>query len=152
MIKHIVKNATIFITCGLVYFVMELIARGHSDVSMILCAGVIGLLASLVNNLFTFEMLLQWQLAIGTVIATVCECVTGLMLCAVYGYNPVWDYSGLTFTFAWGQCNGIFCCIWVVLVFIAIILGDSIEYYIFDGKRPYYKITKHKIWFWLPEK
>ena len=29
---------------------------------------------------------------------------------------------------------------------------DSIEYYLFGGERPYYKVSKGKVWFMLPEK
>lgn len=102
MIKQIIKNSTIFVACGIVYIIIELLYRGYTSLSMFFCAGAIGLLASLVNNLFSFEILLQWQLAIGTGIATFCEGVTGLMLVVIYGYNPVWDYSRLPFTFFWG--------------------------------------------------
>lgn len=152
MIKQIIKNSTIFVACGIVYIIIELLYRGYTSLSMFFCAGAIGLLASLVNNLFSFEILLQWQLAIGTGIATFCEGVTGLMLVVIYGYNPVWDYSRLPFTFFWGQCNFYFCLIWTILCFVAILIGDSIEYYLFDGKRAYYKVAKNKIWFWLPKK
>ena len=31
-------------------------------------------------------------------------------------------------------------------------LTDSIDYYLFDGERPYYKVRKDKVWFMLPKK
>lgn len=119
---------------------------------MIICAGVIGVIVGALNDLFSYGMLVQIQLFVGTIVATVCEGITGLILIAIYGYNPVWDYSDLWGTFFFGQCNLLFCAIWTVLVFVAILIADSIDYYLFDGERPYYKVRKDKVWFILPEK
>ena len=155
-IKSILKNATIFFACGGIYYGLEEIFKSNhtSDWTMFVCAGIIGLIASLLNNFFTFDMLLQWQLGISAVIATAIEGITGVTL--VYfnnGVNPVWDYSQLWGTFFCGQCNILFCIIWAVLSFIAILIGDSIEYYVFDeGEQPYYCINSHGVWFWLPRK
>jgi hypothetical protein len=151
-VKQIVKQLTIFIVIGLTYFGIEMAVRGRSDVSMIICAGIIGVIVGLLNDIFSYDMLIQAQLFIGSVIATVCEGITGLILVAIYGFNPVWDYSGLWGNFFWGQCNIWFCVIWVGLVFVAILIADSIDYYLFDGERPYYKASKGKVWFMLPEK
>ena len=154
--KHILKNITIFVVCGLVYYFGEMIFKSNhtSHWTMFVCAGLIGLIASLLNNFFTFNMLLQWQLGISAVIATAIEGITGVILaCFNNGLNPVWDYSQLWGTFCYGQCNAFFCMIWAVLSFVAILIGDSIEYYIFnEGERPYYCINSHGVWFWLPRK
>ena len=155
-IKSILKNATIFFTCGGIYYGLEEIFKSNhiSDWTMFLCAGVIGLLASLLNNFYSFDMLLQYQLGISAVIATAIEGITGVILCYFNnGVNPVWDYSQLWGTFCYGQCNVFFCMIWAVLSFVAILIGDSIEYYIFnESERPYYCINSHGVWFWLPRK
>lgn len=150
--KQIVKQLTIFVVIGLVYFGIEMTVRGRSDISMIICAGVIGVIVGLLNDIFSYDMLIQTQLFIGSIVATICEGITGLILVAIYGYNPVWDYSDLWGTFFFGQCNILFCAIWTGLVFVAILIADSIDYYLFDGERPYYKINKSKIWFMLPKK
>lgn len=150
--KQIVKQLTIFIVIGLTYFGIEMAVRGRSDISMIICAGIIGVIVGLLNDIFSYDMLIQAQLSIGAIVATVCEGITGLILVAIYGFNPVWDYSDLWGTFFWGQCNLLFCAIWAILVFVAILIADSIDYYLFDGERPYYKVCKNKVWFMLPEK
>lgn len=154
--KHILKNITIFVVCGLVYYFGEMIFKSNhaSHWTMFVCAGLIGLIASLLNNFFTFDMLLQWQLGISAVIATAIEGITGVILAYFNnGVNPVWDYSQLWGTFCYGQCNVFFCMIWAVLSFVAILIGDSIEYYIFnESERPYYCINSHRVWFWLPRK
>lgn len=150
--NYLLSQFVVFIVCGTIYYGLETLFRGYSDISMIICAGIISVIVGSLNNLFTYEMLLQTQLFIGTVVATVCEGITGLILMAMYGENMVWDYSGLWGTFFWGQCNVFFCVLWIGLVFVAIIIADSIDYYLFDGERPYYKIGKDKIWFMLPAK
>ena len=154
--KHILKNITIFGVCGLVYYFGEMIFKSNhiSHWTMFVCAGLIGLIASLLNNFFTFDMLLQWQLGISAVIATAIEGITGVILAYFNnGVNPVWDYSQLWGTFCYGQCNVFFCMIWAILSFVAILIGDSIEYYIFnESERPYYCINSHGVWFWLPRK
>lgn len=156
IIKKILKNASIFVVCGAVYYLLEVAFKSShtSDWSMFICAGLIGLIASLLNNFFTFDMLLQYQLGISAVAATIIEGFTGLMLCYFNGgINPVWDYSQLWGTFFYEQCNIFFCLLWFALSFIAILLGDSIEYYLFDSsERPYYCINSRGIWFWLPRK
>lgn len=152
--KHLLKDILIFSACGGTYYGLEILFRGYSNWTMFLCAGIIGLLASLLNNFFTFDMLLQWQLGISAVIATAIEGITGVILCYFNnGVNPVWDYSQLWGTFFCGQCNILFCIIWAILSFVAILIGDSIEYYVFnEGERPYYCINSHGVWFWLPRK
>ena len=152
--KHLLKDIVIFSACGGTYYGLEILFRGYSNWTMFLCAGIIGLIASLLNNFFTFDMLLQWQLGISAVIATAIEGITGIILAYFNnGVNPVWDYSQLWGTFFCGQCNILFCIIWAVLSFIAILIGDSIEYYIFnESARPYYCINSHGVWFWLPRK
>ena len=54
--------------------------------------------------------------------------------------------------FLLGQCNIWFLLIWVGLVFVAILIANGIDYYLFGGERPYYKVRKNKLWFMLPEK
>ena len=57
----------------------------------------------------------------------------------------MWDYSNLPLNF-----NGIICipfmALWMVLSFIAILVADSINYYVFDEEpAPYYKLFGHTI-------
>lgn len=145
----------IFCACGGAYYGLEILFRGYSNWTMFLCAGIIGLLASLLNNFFTFDMLLQYQLGISAVIATACEGITGLLILHFNnGINPIWDYSNLWGSFCKDQCNIWFSLLWGLLSFIAILIGDAIEYYLFDDadERPYYCISVHGVWFWLPRK
>ena len=90
-VKQIVKQLTIFIVIGLTYFGIEMAVRGRSDISMIVCAGIIGVIVGLLNDIFSYDMLVQTQLSIGAIVATVCEGITGLILVAIYGLSPVWD-------------------------------------------------------------
>ena len=79
-VKQIVKQLTIFIVIGLTYFGIEMTVRGRSDISMIICAGVIGVIVGLLNDIFSYDMLIQTQLFIGSVVATVCEGVISQQL------------------------------------------------------------------------
>ena len=56
-VKQIVKQLTIFIVIGLTYFGIEMAVRGRSDVSMIICAGIIGVIVGLLNDIFSYDML-----------------------------------------------------------------------------------------------
>ena len=152
--RYLLQNIVIFLICGSIYYFTEIIFKhSHtSDISMILCAGTISVIVGMLNDIFSYDMLLQLQLIIGTIVATVCEGITGIILVAIYGHNPVWDYGDLPLTFFNGQCNVFFCLLWIPLVFLAILMADCINYYMFDGERAYYRIGKNKIWFWLPEK
>ena len=57
--KQIVKQLTIFIVIGLTYFGIEMVVRGRSDISMIVCAGIIGVIVGLLNDIFSYDMLIQ---------------------------------------------------------------------------------------------
>ena len=83
--KQIVKQLTIFIVIGLTYFGIEMIVRGRSDVSMILCAGIIGVIVGLLNDIFSYDMLVLTQFSIGVIFATVCEGITVLIVVGISG-------------------------------------------------------------------
>ena len=158
--KYLPVMMITFIACGMIYFILEMIFRGRSDWTMFICAGLIGILTSALNNIFTYEMLFQEQIFIGAVIATLLEGITGTIIKFFNnGVNPVWDYSQIKNDFIRSanffdeQCNFFFSLIWAGLVIIAILIGDSIDYYVFKNEpQPYYKISKDKVWFRLPKR
>ena len=159
IIEYIPVMFVIFIICGIIYFSLEMIFRGRSDWTMFVCAGLIGVLASALNNIFTYEMLFQEQIFIGTVIATLLEGIIGEIIKFFNnGINPVWDYSQIkndfirSACFFDGQCNFFFSLIWAGLIVVAILVGDSIDYYVFKNEpQPYYKISEDKVLFRLPK-
>ena len=78
----------------MIYFTLEIIFRGRSDWTMFICAGLVGVLTSALNNIFTYDMLFQEQIFIGTIVATLLEGITGEIIKLFNnGVNPVWDYS-----------------------------------------------------------
>lgn len=149
--RNVYSNVVIFLVCGCLYYIIEMIIKRDSHWSMILCAGVASVITGLLNNIYSYDMLLQLQMLVGAMVTTICEGLTGLLLVDIYGENTVWNYSELWGTFFYGQCNIFFCIIWFFLMFIAILIADSIDYYLFDGERPYYRLNKNEIWFWLSE-
>ena len=135
--KQIVKQLTIFIVIGLTYFGIEMAVRGRSDISMIICAGLIGVIVGLLNDIFSYDMLIQTQLFIGSVVATVCEGVTGLILNVWLGLN-IWDYSDKPLNLYGVICleNSVY---WYFLSGIAIVLDDTIRWKFFGEDKPHYR-------------
>lgn len=76
---------------------------------------------------------------------TIMELVIGTIFLDTNLLPVMWDYSNLPLNF-----NGIICIpfmvLWMVLSFIAILVADSINYYVFDEKpAPYYKLFGYTI-------
>lgn len=93
------------------------------------------------NNLWSFDLDLRLQVLISTILCTIGEGITGIIVNVILGKN-IWDYSNLIGTFFFGQCNIFFCFVWAALVlFIGIPFCDAWNYYILkEDPCPYYKI------------
>lgn len=143
MMKRLIKKSVLFMIIGLLYVMCEIIFRGYSHISMFLLAGICGVFfIDTPNNIYTFELDYTLQILISTILCTLAEGLTGLIVNLHMGLN-VWDYSTMTFgTFFFGQCNLLFVFAWVILVgLIGIPLCDTYNYYICkSGEVPYYKI------------
>lgn len=92
---------------------------------MYILAGVLGVAIGLINEI-TPKINIWLETLIGTIIATIGEGVTGIIVNNILHLN-VWDYSNLPFTFFYGQCNLIFCLIWFILTYIVIKLDDYLR-------------------------
>lgn len=150
--KNIVKNVIIFSCAFCLYITIEVCFRGYSYPLMGLVAGVCTLILNEINDKISWDIPIQYQMLIGSFIITLGELLSGL-----YGINilhiKMWDYSD-----QWGNLfNGLICplfsFLWGLLSLVAIVLADSITYYVFDELPiPYYRISKNKILFRLPNK
>lgn len=141
-IKQIILNLILFVLCGALYCTIELIFRGYSHISMFILAGFLGLTCiDTPNKIWGFEMDYMLQVLIATILCTIAEGITGLIVNVKMGLS-IWDYSGLPGTFFWGQCNLLFVLIWSLLIScIAIFFCDAFWYYVGgEGEQPYYKI------------
>jgi hypothetical protein len=143
MSKKLIKKSALFVIIGLLYVMCEILFRGYSHISMFLLAGICGVFfIDTPNNIYSFELDYTLQILISTILCTLAEGITGLVVNVNMGLN-VWDYSSMTFgTFFFGQCNLIFVFAWVILVgLIGIPLCDAYNYYVCkSGEAPYYKI------------
>lgn len=119
------KIIALFLIYGSIYYGLEVLFRGYSHISMFILAGILGVLIGAINEI-TPKINIWLETLIGTIIATIGEGVTGIIVNNILHLN-VWDYSDLPFTFFYGQCNLIFCLIWFVLTYIVIKLDDYLR-------------------------
>lgn len=126
--KVLLVDIIIFIFFGLLYYLIELLYRGYSHWSMIILAGLLGLLIGLLDEK-NKNIPISIQAFIGMILATIGEGITGLIVNVWLGLN-VWNYSDLRFTFFYGQCNLYFCIAWFVLSLICIKLDNVIRKFI----------------------
>ena len=134
----ILKQLFLFLVFGFVYFIIETIWKGHlTHWSMFVVAGIIGVLIGGINEYIPWEMPFFLQCGIGTVIATVIEGISGLILNVYLGLN-IWDYSNIPFNFFYQQCCLPFCVAWFILSGACIIVDDYIRYKIFNEEHPHY--------------
>lgn len=134
----ILKQLFLFLVFGFIYFIIETIWKGHlTHWSMFVVAGIIGVLIGGINEYIPWEMPFFLQCSIGTVIATVIEGISGLIL-NVYLNLHIWDYSNVPFNFFYQQCCLPFCVAWFILSGACIIVDDYIRYKLFNEERPHY--------------
>lgn len=124
-INNIIKIVALFLIYGSIYYTLEVLFRGYSHLSMFILAGVLGVIIGAINEI-TPKINIWLETLIGTIIATIGEGVTGIIVNNILHLN-VWDYSNLPFTFFYGQCNLIFCLIWFILTYIVIKLDDYLR-------------------------
>lgn len=122
---NIMKIIALFLIYGSIYYGLETLYRGYSHISMFILSGILGVLIGLINEIAP-KINIWLETLIGTIIATIGEGVTGIIVNNILHLN-VWDYSDLPFTFFYGQCNLIFCLIWFVLTYIVIKLDDYLR-------------------------
>ncbi len=142
MINHIIRKMILFASCGAAYYVIEMVYRGYSHVSMFILAGFLGVFCiDTPNNIFGYDLDYSIQILISTILCTLGEGITGLVVNIKMGLN-VWDYSNLQFTFFFGQCNLFFVFAWALIIgCFGIFFCDAYWYYICkDDEQPYYKI------------
>ena len=139
MFKRIIlKNTILFLIGFCVYITIEVLYRGFSYPLMGLCAGIAIVILDKVNDLISWDVDVLWQCLFGALLITLMELIIGKMFIA--GYLPVmWDYSSVPLNYQVIVCVP-FSVVWMALSFVAIIVADAINYYVFKEKPvPYYK-------------
>jgi uncharacterized membrane protein len=126
----------LFLVGGVVYFLIELIWRGHSHWTMAIVGGVAFVLIGEINERFSWLMPLSKQCLIATFIITMLEFVTGCIVNLLLHWN-VWHYTVLSIL---GQISLPFMILWYFLSVVAIILDDIIRWKLFNEEKPQYTI------------
>lgn len=130
------KYSYLFLMGGLSYYNIEILWRGYSHISMIICGGVCFLSIGGLNQYFDSGLGLLQQMLISAIIITTAEFVTGLIVNRWLKLN-VWDYSQMPFNIL-GQVCLPYTIAWFFLSLIAIFLDDILRHYIFQEPWPLY--------------
>lgn len=133
------KNLFLFLFGGIVYYLIEILWRGHSHYSMMILGGLcFFIIGSLNESKLLNGIGLLYQMIISSGIITILEFMFGLIL-NVYLKMNIWDYSNLPFNIM-GQICLPFTIAWFGLSLVAIIADDFIRYKFFGEELPKYKI------------
>lgn len=131
------KYLFLFLVGGFSYFYIEILFRGYSHFSMIICGGLAFIFCGLINQLTHFRISLISQMIISMFIITGLEFVTGLIVNIGLGWG-VWDYSKMPYNL-YGQICIAYSTIWLVLSLVCIWVDDLIRWKIFDEEKPVYR-------------
>lgn len=136
--RKIIKPFILIAIGGLIYTSIEMLYRGYSHWTMFLVGGLAFYMIGYVNEYIQWDMPLYKQMAIGMLIITCLEFITGFIVNIILKWN-VWDYSNVPFNVL-GQICLPFCTIWYFLSLVGIILDDYIRYWLFGEEKPKYKL------------
>lgn len=131
------KYLFLFLVGGFSYFYIEILFRGYSHFSMIICGGLALILCGLINQLMHFRISIIAQMILSALIITGLEFVTGYIVNMKLHWN-VWDYSGMPYNL-YGQICLAYSSIWLMLSLVCIFVDDVIRWKIFDEEKPQYK-------------
>lgn len=105
---------------------------------MMILGGICFILIGWINEYISWEISIITQMAIGSIIITTLEFITGCIVNLWLNWN-VWDYSC-----EWGNILGQICpkysLYWFFLSFVGILLDDVIRWIVFCEEKPRYKI------------
>ncbi len=135
--RQLSKNAFLFAIGGLVYYLIEILWRGYSHISMFVIGSICFVLIGLINEYLSFDTPLWKQQLIAAAIVTGIELIAGLIL-NVWLQLGIWDYSNLPFNL-FGQVCLQYSILWFLLSLPAIILDDWLRRWLFDEEKPHYK-------------
>lgn len=132
------KWAVLALVGGIIYGLIEFLARGYTHWTMVVLGGICFVAVGLLNEVIPWEMPLVVQMLCGCIIITTLEFVTGYIVNIRLGW-AVWDYSD-----RWGNLLGQICPLysfyWFLLSAVAIVLDDWMRHKWFGERKPKYKL------------
>lgn len=136
--KQAFKCLVLMIIGGLLYIGIELVWRGYSHWTMFLLGGLCFVLIGAINEYIPWQMPLWKQAAIGTIIITSLEFLTGCIVNLWLGWN-VWDYSNVPGNIL-GQICLPYMLMWVPVSMLAIVVDDYLRYWLFNEEEAHYRL------------
>ena len=143
MVNKLLKLPFLFGVGGTVYYLMEIIWRGYSHWSMFALSGVCFIIIDLLNQTWKNICSLIFLIILCTLIITVLEFVTGLIVNLWLGLG-VWDYSNMPFNLM-GQICLFFSLLWLLVTCIAILVDNLLRWFCFHDVPAYAAATSHEI-------
>ena len=140
LVSNIIRYMTLWLYGGFIYYLIELVWRGHSHPSMFITGGIAFLCLGIINNYLPWRMGFILQCIIGGIVITVLELIVGLIVNVWLGLG-IWDYSDLRFN-VMGQIVPHFTFAWMALSAVAIWLDDFLRWKIFGEQKPEYRIFR----------
>lgn len=133
------KYLFLFLFGAIVYYLIEVLWRGYSYLSMGILGGICFVIIGLLNEHIFFDNIgILYQMILSSGIITLLELISGIILNVLLDLN-IWDYSNLPFNFM-GQICLPFTLAWVLLSLIAIVVDDYLRYKFFNEPFPKYHI------------
>lgn len=133
----LIKNISLLLVGGLLYYFIEVLYRGHSHYSMFFVGGICFFLIGLLNEFYTWDMAFVSQMFLSSIIITIVEFISGCILNIWLGLN-VWSYYHMPYNLL-GQVCLLFSILWFFLSAIGILLDDWLRYFIWKEEKPHYK-------------
>lgn len=137
IISTIYKYLFLFLLGGFAYFYIEILFRGYSHFSMIICGGSAFVLCGMLNQVIPYKLSFLTQIILSSLIITILEFITGYIVNIKLGWM-VWDYSNLPYNLM-GQVCPAFTILWFLLSVFIILIDDLVRWKIFDEKKVTYK-------------
>lgn len=131
------KYLFLFLIGGFAYFYIEILFRGYSHFSMILCGGMAFIGCGMLNQIIPVKLSFVTQMILSCLIITLLEFITGYIVNIQLGWG-VWDYSDMPYNL-YGQVCPAFSVIWLVLSAICIFMDDLIRWRIFGEEKTTYQ-------------
>ena len=112
------------LTGGSIYCILELLARGHTHWTMFILGGLCYAGCGFIYDISGPETAVWQQMILCTIIITVLEFITGLIVNILLGWN-VWDYHKIPLNIL-GQICVPYMLLWFILSFPALMLNRYI--------------------------
>lgn len=129
LLEYIIK----WFTGGITYFYMEILFRGYSHISMIVCGGICYVLtAEAGSHILRLRTNIYVRLALimlaGSILITGTELITGLIVNVKMKLN-VWDYSDMPYNYK-GQICLAFSLIWSIISLVCVYIYNVIDRFV----------------------